>query len=244
MAPDDVHDVSPAVLMDGAILYKGHRQFGAVLWMPIPVARDVTSPFRPGTQDQTLHPFPGTPGARVEWLRRTRRGTRESTTPLCRAVSGPFTTRGLDDPGSDRQRRRQADRGWHPAASSHLPEAGLAPHSRSVSRPAAHVPPLRHTHPTKLIEQGEHAEVIQLRLGHSSIQVTLDTYGHPLGGIDEATAQRLDAKFLRTVADSRPKGPSRTHPVSNPRRVETPAVARVSTVDSRVELRGFEPLTP
>jgi len=40
-------------------------------------------------------------------------------------------------------------------------------------------------------------KVIQLRLGHSSIQVTLDTYGHVFEGLDEAAADRLDAAFLR-----------------------------------------------
>jgi hypothetical protein len=48
-----------------------------------------------------------------------------------------------------------------------------------------------------LIAQGEHPKVIQLRLGHSSIQVTLDTYGHLFEGLDEAAADRLDAAFLR-----------------------------------------------
>lgn len=61
---------------------------------------------------------------------------------------------------------------------------------------------LRHTHAAILISQGEHPKVIQLRLGHSSIQVTLDTYGHLFEGIDEAAAKRLDAIFLRTLADS------------------------------------------
>ncbi len=44
--------------------------------------------------------------------------------------------------------------------------------------------------------------MIQLCLGHSSNQVTLDTYGHLFEGIDEAAAERLDAIFLRTLADS------------------------------------------
>ena len=61
---------------------------------------------------------------------------------------------------------------------------------------------LRHTHAAMLIAQGEHPKVIQLRLGHSSIQVTLDTYGHLFEGLDEAAADRLDAAFLRTPADS------------------------------------------
>ncbi len=61
---------------------------------------------------------------------------------------------------------------------------------------------LRHTHAAMLIPQGEHPKVIQLRLGHSSIQVTLDTYGHLFEGLDEAAADRLDATFPRTLADS------------------------------------------
>lgn len=60
---------------------------------------------------------------------------------------------------------------------------------------------LRHTHAAMLIAQGEHPKVIQLRLGHSSIQVTLDTYGHLFEGLDEAAADRLNAAFLRTPAD-------------------------------------------
>ncbi len=68
---------------------------------------------------------------------------------------------------------------------------------------------LRHTHAAMLIAQGEHPKVIQLRLGHSSIQVTLDTYGHLFEGLDEAAADRLDAAFLRTPTDiSRTSGVS------------------------------------
>lgn len=51
---------------------------------------------------------------------------------------------------------------------------------------------LRHTHAALLIVQGEHPKVIQTRLGHSSIRVTLDTYGHLFDGMDEAAATRLD----------------------------------------------------
>ena len=51
---------------------------------------------------------------------------------------------------------------------------------------------LRHTHAALLIAQGEHPKVIQTRLGHSSISVTLDTYGHLFDGMDEAAAMRLD----------------------------------------------------
>ena len=49
-----------------------------------------------------------------------------------------------------------------------------------------------------LIVHGEHPTVIQFRLGHSSMQVTLDTYRHHVEGLGEAGADRLDAALLRT----------------------------------------------
>jgi integrase len=61
---------------------------------------------------------------------------------------------------------------------------------------------LRHTHAAMLIAQGEHPKVIQNRLGHSSIKVTLDTYGHLFEGLDEAAAERLDDAFMPTPRKS------------------------------------------
>jgi integrase len=60
---------------------------------------------------------------------------------------------------------------------------------------------LRHTHVALLIAQGEHPKIIQTRLGHSSIQVTLDLYGHLFEGLDEAAATRLDETFVANRAD-------------------------------------------
>ena len=34
---------------------------------------------------------------------------------------------------------------------------------------------------------------LQTRLGHSSIQVTMDRYGHLMEGLDDRAADRLDA---------------------------------------------------
>jgi integrase len=52
---------------------------------------------------------------------------------------------------------------------------------------------LCHTHAAWLIAAGEHPKSIQTRLGHSSIQVTIDRYGHLMDGLDYQTATRLDA---------------------------------------------------
>jgi len=61
---------------------------------------------------------------------------------------------------------------------------------------------LRHTQAAFLIAQGEHPKVIQTRLGHSSIKVTLDTYGHLFEGLDEAAAERLDTAFSARSAET------------------------------------------
>ena len=56
-----------------------------------------------------------------------------------------------------------------------------------------------HTHAAMLIAQGEHPKVIQNRMGHSSIKVTLDTYGHLFEGLDVAAAERLDASLTSVL---------------------------------------------
>jgi integrase len=50
----------------------------------------------------------------------------------------------------------------------------------------------RHTHASLLLKQGVHPKVVQERLGHSSIVVTLDTYSHVAPGIQEAAAKGFD----------------------------------------------------
>jgi integrase len=48
---------------------------------------------------------------------------------------------------------------------------------------------------------GEHPKVVQERLGHSSIQLTLDTYSHVVPGTQERATERLEAMFTtRTTA--------------------------------------------
>lgn len=51
---------------------------------------------------------------------------------------------------------------------------------------------LRHAHATILLRQGIHPKIVQERLGHSSISITLDTYSHVLPGLQEAAARRFE----------------------------------------------------
>jgi integrase len=51
---------------------------------------------------------------------------------------------------------------------------------------------LRHTAATLMLQQGIHPKVVQERLGHSQISLTLDTYSHVLPSMQEDAAQKLD----------------------------------------------------
>lgn len=54
---------------------------------------------------------------------------------------------------------------------------------------------LRHTHASLMLQAGIHPKIVQERLGHSSIQVTLDTYSHVMPGIQQAAALTFDASL-------------------------------------------------
>ena len=50
----------------------------------------------------------------------------------------------------------------------------------------------RHSHASLMFKQGTHPKIVQERLGHSSIQITLDTYSHVAPGLQEAAAKGFD----------------------------------------------------
>jgi integrase len=60
---------------------------------------------------------------------------------------------------------------------------------------------LRHTCAALLIAQGAHPKAIMERLGHSSIQVTLDRYGRLLPTLDEALADGLEATYQASISN-------------------------------------------
>jgi integrase len=51
---------------------------------------------------------------------------------------------------------------------------------------------LRHTHASVLIREGVDILTISRRLGHSKASITLDVYGHMIGGADEAAAKAIE----------------------------------------------------
>ncbi len=53
----------------------------------------------------------------------------------------------------------------------------------------------RHTHASLMLRQGVHPKIVQERLGHASIQITLDTYSHITPGLQAAAALKFDKCF-------------------------------------------------
>jgi integrase len=64
---------------------------------------------------------------------------------------------------------------------------------RQAGLPKIRLYDLRHTHATLLLAAGEHPKVVQERLGHATITLTLDTYSHVVPGMQERAAERLDS---------------------------------------------------
>ena len=82
---------------------------------------------------------------------------------------------------------------WKPA----LEEAGLPSDVR--------IHDLRHTSASLLISEGVHPRAVQAHLGHSSMSVTMDRYGHLFPSEFEAIAEKLEALHDRAAAQTRPK---------------------------------------
>lgn len=62
-------------------------------------------------------------------------------------------------------------------------------------KPGFRVYDLRHTCATLLLKRGINAKVVQERLGHSKITLTLDTYSHVLPDMQEGAAEEMEAMF-------------------------------------------------
>jgi integrase len=59
---------------------------------------------------------------------------------------------------------------------------------------------LRHTHATLLLLAGVHPKIVSERLGHASINITLDTYSHVLPGMQKESAAKLNEMLFQTRA--------------------------------------------
>ena len=57
---------------------------------------------------------------------------------------------------------------------------------------AARLHDLRHAHASLMLRQGVHPKIVQERLGHSTMAVTLDTYSHVAPNLQRQAALKFD----------------------------------------------------
>lgn len=57
----------------------------------------------------------------------------------------------------------------------------------------------RHTHASLMLKRGIHPKIVQERLGHHSVEVTLDTYSHVAPGLQQAAAAKFDDIVLQRI---------------------------------------------
>ncbi|MDX1744383.1 MAG: site-specific integrase [Halobacteriales archaeon] len=80
---------------------------------------------------------------------------------------------------------------WVPESEAEDPEAAR----RRRLNPSFRMYDLRHTCATLLLKRGVGAKIVQERLGHASITLTLDTYAHVLPTMQGEAADELEAVF-------------------------------------------------
>jgi integrase len=73
----------------------------------------------------------------------------------------------------------------------------------TLQLPRLRVYDLRHTHASLLIHEGVHPKKISERLGHSSIKLTMDTYGHLFEGSDRESADKMEKLLAPQTNQSR-----------------------------------------
>jgi integrase len=59
---------------------------------------------------------------------------------------------------------------------------------------------LRHTHATMLLRQGVHPKVVQERLGHANVSITLDIYSHCTANMQQEAAAKIDEALAAALA--------------------------------------------
>src|SRR6185369_1811702 len=77
------------------------------------------------------------------------------------------------------------------SSTAHRGGSAPVPSAEGIRRVRLH--DLRHTFGSLLIQNGASIVYVKEQMGHSSIQVTVDTYGHLIPGANVAFVDRLDA---------------------------------------------------
>ena len=67
---------------------------------------------------------------------------------------------------------------------------------------------MRHSHATQLLKQGIHPKIVSERLGHSSINITLDLYSHVLPGMQRDAALGFARALQQAIKEENENEPS------------------------------------
>lgn len=86
---------------------------------------------------------------------------------------------------------REDGSGWHPQSLRHA----FTWACKRAQVPVLRFHDLRHTAATLALEAGVHPKVVQERLGHASVQITLDTYSHVQESVGKEAAGQI-ARYL------------------------------------------------
>ncbi len=78
---------------------------------------------------------------------------------------------------------------------------GFSEAVRRLGLPAIRLHDLRHGWATLALQAGVHPKVVQERLGHANIGITLDTYSHVVAGLHEDAAEQVAALFRAPVSN-------------------------------------------
>jgi len=92
---------------------------------------------------------------------------------------------------------------------------------------------LRHSYASLLLQQGESPVYVKEQLGHSSIQITVDCYGHLIPGGNKQAVDRLDTPITWSVFEKKSATPAQ------PSREAEHTGARGSLVDQAVIGRRY-----
>jgi integrase len=85
-----------------------------------------------------------------------------------------------------------------PIESTSLVKRKFLPALKKAAIPRIRFHDLRHTYASLLIDQGENPKYIQAQLGHSSINMTFDIYGHLMKNINPQAASKLGDAIFNT----------------------------------------------
>jgi integrase len=92
-----------------------------------------------------------------------------------------------------------------PIHASDLYRRSFRPCMEAAAVPIIRFHDLRHTAATLMLGRGVHPKIVQERLGHASIKLTLDTYSHVLPSMQQRAVE-LTADIFEPLGDAEPVG--------------------------------------